>query len=97
MLTCTRCKSEKDEEDFYRDKYAKNGRCTICKKCHGANDKSPRGPDFKGDHKKRDYTILREESETGGTIIKFGDKYKAPANHRSSYIPTSSSLNSIFL
>jgi 5-methylcytosine-specific restriction endonuclease McrA len=36
MKTCTKCKQEKDESDFYKHVGGKNGLCSVCKSCEKA-------------------------------------------------------------
>lgn len=39
MKTCKKCSVEKPESEFYRDKYAKDGRKLVCKVCCNAHRK----------------------------------------------------------
>ena len=71
MKTCTQCKIEQAEEDFYVDKYATSGRRPICRLCCLAyqqkhKDKDPEGfyKKWKHNRVRRDYNLSPEEYET---------------------------------
>ncbi|HTJ53627.1 MAG TPA: hypothetical protein VL443_29435 [Cyclobacteriaceae bacterium] len=61
MKICSRCKEEKDYDGFYKDKAAKDGFNSICKKCRLEMDRTRRESDIVWKEKKKLQNIIYHE------------------------------------
>lgn len=68
MKTCSKCKIEKDESEFYKKKAAKDGITTICKTCYKCYFKTRNQTDERKAYL-REYFKKYRETDNGKNII----------------------------
>ena len=62
MKICSKCKVEKDESEFYKNKSTKSGLHHYCKKCHNKNIQSEKRKEYLKSEKHKKY--LRDYMKT---------------------------------